>query len=123
MLVEIPNNKLKRSIENDSERQRRYGKEMAKKIQLMMGALVAAQTVGDFWPPYSPPERCHELKGELVGKFSMDLTHPYRLLFKPATTQAQLSIRDQANAESGDQKARWHSIDSIEIVGVEDTHG
>ena len=36
----------------------------------------------DFWPPNSGPERCHELKGDLAGVFSIDLKQPYRLLFR-----------------------------------------
>lgn len=105
------------------EARRRFGSEMAKKIQLRMGALVAAESLGIFWPPLSPPERCHELKGNLAGVFSMDLTHPYRLLFKPLKTPKELRGGSETKEGALDQKARWHSIDSIEIIGVEDTHG
>ena len=30
-----------------------------------------------------PPARCHELVGNRAGQFSVDLKHPFRLLFEP----------------------------------------
>jgi proteic killer suppression protein len=115
MQVQIPNKKLKRTIEDDAERVKRFGTEMAKKIRLRMGALVAAESLADFWPPSSGPERCHELKGNLAGTFSIDLKHPYRLLFKSADTSKE--------AATADEKQRWQSINSVQIVSIEDTHG
>lgn len=123
MFIAIPNKRLKRSIENDVEARKRFGPAMAKRIQLRMGALVAAESLGVFWPPLSLPERCHELKGDLAGVFSMDLTHPYRLLFKPLKSQQEFGSGSETKQGALDQKARWHSIDSIEVIGVEDTHG
>lgn len=117
MEIEIPNKKLKRAIEDDKERTKRFGADMAKKIRLRMGAIVAAGSLVDFWPPYSGPERCHELKGDLAGTFSMDLKHPYRLLFK------SLRIPEDEDKEGMDQKQRWQTIKSIEITDIEDTHG
>lgn len=121
MLVAIANKKLKRALENDKERQKRFGHEMAKKIQLRVSALSAAESLGDFWPPFSPPERCHELKAELAGYFSMDVTHPYRLLFKALDNEKNNSA--QLELELLDQKQRWKSIKSVLITGIEDTHG
>jgi plasmid maintenance system killer protein len=123
MLVQFSTRKLKRSIEDDAEARKRFGKDMAKKIRLRLGALLAAGSLGDFWPPMSPPERCHELKGDLAGTFSMDLTHPYRLLFRPMNSQQEPHDETKDEGEQSDQKARWHSIDAIEVVAVEDTHG
>jgi proteic killer suppression protein len=31
----------------------------------------------------SLPGRCHELHGDRAGELSLDLDHPYRLLFRP----------------------------------------
>lgn len=115
MQVQISNKKLKRTIEDDAERTKRFGAEMARKIQLRMGALVAAESLAVFWPPNSGPERCHELKGGLAGIFSMDLKHPYRLLFWP--------VEAPNNAGAEDEKQRWQAIEAIEIKSIEDTHG
>lgn len=106
--------KLKRDIEDDARRQKRFGTEMANKIKLRMTALSAAESLEEFWPPYSGPERCHELKGDLAGFFSMDLKHPYRLLFIPGSL---------TETEFENEKQRWQSIKSIEITSIEDTHG
>lgn len=56
---------------------------------------------------------CHELKGNLVGIFSMDVKQPYRLLFEP------IDPPDGAV----DEKQKWRAIRSIKITGIEDTHG
>lgn len=114
MEIEVPDRKLKRALEDDRERIKRFGADMAKKIRARLGALKAAESLGDFWLPASGPERCHELKADLDGLFSMDLKQPYRLLFKP--------VRDEREKDT-DEKQRWLSIKIIEIVGIEDTHG
>jgi plasmid maintenance system killer protein len=116
MEVAIPNNRLRRDIEEDAARTKRFGKDMAHKIALRMAALEAAESLADFWPPHSGPERVHELKkGDLLGTFSIDLKHPFRLLFSADNVQKKKSGEDE--------KKRWESIKSIEIISVEDTHG
>lgn len=114
MYIEFLNNKLKRHIESESVRKKQFGAEMSKKIKLRIDALAAAESLADFWPPYSIPERCHELKGRKKGIFSMDVKHPYRLLFKP--------IKDKLPDDISDKYQIWQNIDEIIIVGIEDTH-
>lgn len=109
----IPDKKLKKALENDAERRKRFGSEMAKKLKIRLDSLAAAESLADFWPPASGPERCHELKGDKKGKFSVDVKQPYRLLF---TAEPDREAFD-------DERERWAAIKSIEIVGVEDTHG
>jgi len=36
------------------------------------------------------PGRCHELHGNLDGVLSLDLEHPYRLLFEPTEPPPRL---------------------------------
>ena len=109
----ISDKKLRRAIEDDTV-SGRYGTAMAKKIKLRLAALQAAESLGDFWPPNSGPERCHELIGNRAGTFSVDLKQPYRLLFKP--------IEATPPIDRSDEKERWDSITSIEILAIEDTH-
>ncbi|MCL7169021.1 hypothetical protein MWK01_26915, partial [Escherichia coli] len=73
----------KAALESEAACQKQYGRDMMKKIMLRLSELRAAVSLADFWPPMSGPERCHELKGELAGTFSIDLKQPYRLLFVP----------------------------------------
>jgi plasmid maintenance system killer protein len=114
MEVEIPDKKLKRALEDDRECNRRYGTQMAKKIRLRMEALRAAESLFDFWPPLEGPERCHELKADRKGTFSMDVKQPYRLLFRPTDELKQASFPDE--------KDRWRAIKAVTILGIEDTH-
>lgn len=107
--------KLKAALESEAECKKQYGSAMTKKIMLRVAELRAAISLADFWPPMSGPERCHELKGDLAGTFSIDVKQPYRLLFKP--------IEENPPEDRSDERARWASIRKIEIVGIEDTHG
>jgi proteic killer suppression protein len=116
MKIHIANKKLKRALEEDSECKKRFGAEMAKKIRLRMTVLAAAESLADFWPPASGPERCHELQGGLAGTFSVDVRQPYRLLFRPRS-------QDSTNTPPEKGKEWWLTIQEIEILGIEDTHG
>src|SRR5438874_5088984 len=113
MEVFISDKKLCRAIE-DGSLSGRYGAQMAKKIMLRLEALRAADSLADFWPPNSGPERCHELIGDLAGVFSVDVKQPYRLLFKP--------IEEEPPNDRSDEKKRWESITSIDIYALENTH-
>ena len=61
-----------------------------------------------------PSPRCHELKGNLKGKLSIDLYHPYRLIFEPA---------DDPIPQKEDGGLDWTRVTSVKIIGVKDTHG
>lgn len=113
MELVIPDKKLKKALENDAERRKRFGPEMATKIKIRINNLAAAECLADFWPPKSGPERCHELQGGMKGKFSVDVKQPYRLLF---------TVQEEREAFE-EERERWAAIKRIEIVGVEDTHG
>jgi len=106
---------LRAALDDDAACRRRFGADMAKKFSLRIQALRAAESLADFWPPKSGPERCHELKGDLGGTFSIDLKQPYRLLFS--------AIEAEESADRSDEQERWKSITAIELLTIEDTHG
>ncbi len=60
------------------------------------------------------PGRCHELIGNRAGQLSLDLDHPYRLIFEPA---------DEPIPQKDDGGLDWTMVTSVVIIGVEDTHG
>lgn len=91
-----------------------HGAQRAKKIMVVMAALRAAPNMGLFGPPYSPPHRCHELRGNKKGCLSLDLDGPYRLLIQPMNDP--LPTLDAGGLD-------WNGITAIKILGVEDTHG
>lgn len=113
MDIYVSDKNLRNALENESAC-KRHGIDMTKKIMLRLSALRAAESLADFWPPKSGPERCHELKGELAGTFSVDLKQPYRLLFRPYGAMLP--------PDRSDEQERWKSITAIDIFGIEDTH-
>ena len=84
---------------------------MARKLQQRMMELSAAPCLDDI--SKLPPPRCHPLKGKRTGQFSVDLVHPYRLLFISANNP------EPKTKDGGLDLAK---IDSIEIVDIVDTH-
>lgn len=115
MDVYVLDRKLRKAIEDGAHMRRKYGLPMTKKLKQRITSLQAADSLADFWPPKSGPERCHELKGKLRGTFSVDLMHPYRLLIRPSHSDEILGRHKE--------HSRWESIRSIDIVEIRDTHG
>lgn len=60
------------------------------------------------------PGRLHELVGDRKGELSLDVKHPYRLLFKPA---------DDPPPTKPDGGLDWSLITAVTIIAIEDTHG
>jgi proteic killer suppression protein len=91
-----------------------YGAQRIRKLKIVLTSLRAAPNLGIFYPPYSPPHRCHELTGNFKGQISMDLDHPYRLLFEVANDP--IPTRTTGGLD-------WDNVTHIKITGVENTHG
>ena len=87
-----------------------HGTIRARKIRQRLDELVAAENLDAM---KSLPGRCHELKKNRRGQLSLDLDHPWRLIFVPA---------DQPPALKTDSGIDWNNVRMIEIIGVEDTH-
>ncbi len=114
MIITFATRKLQKQLNEGKAMIKVHGPKRAKKLMIVMVSLRAVPNLGVFAPPYSPPNRCHELTGNLKGVLSVDLDHPYRLLFKPIN--APLPMRDEGGLD-------WSNVTEIEIQGVEDTHG
>ncbi len=91
--------------------QKELGDTMARKLQQRLMELSAADTLADI--SHLPPPRCHELTGNRAGQFSVDLVHPYRLLFIPA--DEPLPVLDGGGVDRS-------RVTEIEIVAIADTH-
>ncbi len=105
-----------KSFNRGTALEKEHGTLRAKKIRIRMTELRAAECLKDFWPPKSPPTRCHELNlGKRRGKyhFSVDLDHPYRLIFIP--DYDVMPILEDGGLD-------WSQITAIKILGIEDTH-
>lgn len=84
---------------------------MARKLQQRLMELHAAESLAEI--SHLPPPRCHELSGSKAGQFSIDLVHPYRLLFIPADDPVPLDDDGGIDREQ---------VTEIEIIEIEDTH-
>lgn len=111
MVVYFHTLKLQKSCCTEREAVRTYGAPLARKLMQRLQELDAADTLADIGRV--PPPRCHELKGELAGQLSVDLQHPYRLLFIPANDPVP---------RLADGGLDWNRVTEIEIIGVVDTH-
>jgi len=84
---------------------------MTRKLQQRLMELKAAPCLDDI--SKVPPPRCHPLSGDRDGQLSVDLEHPYRLLFIPANDPIPLTQ---------DGGLDWTKVTEIEIVEITDTH-
>lgn len=114
MEITFATKKLMKQLNESKTMVRVHGPQTAKRLQIILASLRAAPSLGIFAPPYSPPHRCHELTGNLKGVLSLDLVHPFRLLFKPLNNP--LPEREEGGLD-------WSKVTIIEIQRVEDTHG
>ena len=83
----------------------------ANKIRQRLDDLRAADTLFDM---KFLGGRCHELKGDRSGELSLDLDHPYRLIFIP---------NNNPTPNLPDGGLDWKQITSVLIIDIEDTHG
>lgn len=114
MDISFKNNKTEKDFNEGKQLEKKHGTKRAKKIRIRMTELRAALNLMDFWPPKSGPSRCHELtEGKRSGQLSVDLDHPYRLIFVP--DHDPVPKRDNGGLD-------WSRVSAIRILGVEDTH-
>ena len=92
---------------------RRFGDRQAKKIMQRLEVLRAASCLADIGIRGMPPYRCHELFGDRAGELSIDVVHPYRLIFGP-------DYDPVPRTENGELD--WKRITAIKIFEVVDTH-
>ena len=90
---------------------RALGANKAARLSQRLFELQAVESLQEL--SHLPPTRCHELTGKEAGQFSVDLEHPYRLLFVPADNPVPL-IDDGGIDRS--------KVRAIEIIDIKDTH-
>lgn len=114
MDISFRNRKREKEFNEGTQLEKVHGTRRAGKIRLRMAEFRAAASLMDFWPPKSGPGRCHELtQGKRKGQLSVDLDHPYRLIFTPA--HDPVPTREDGGLD-------WSQVSAITILGVEDTH-
>jgi len=111
MVILFETTKLEKECNKEKLLVKTFGDRRAKLLKRRLSEFAAATVLQDL--RNLPQARCHELKGNLKGCLSVDLDHPYRLIFKPA--------HDPAPKKS-DGGLDWEKVSEIRIIGVEDTH-
>jgi len=109
--ISFPSAKLAKSFNDARQLTKRYGAQRAQKMRRRLDDLAAAKCLDDM---RTLPGRCHELRGDRAGTFSIDLDGPYRLLFEPADDPVPLKV---------DGGIEWKLVEKIMILEVEDYHG
>jgi proteic killer suppression protein len=111
MKIYFKTRKLQKSCSQEREMRRMFGARNAAKLAQRLFELQAAESLQDI--SHHPPARCHELTGKQAGQFSVDLEHPYRLLFVPAENPVPRL------KEGGIDRSR---VKDIVIINIKDTH-
>lgn len=110
MTVYFKTKKLQKQCSEMREMVRAYGPAMADRLSQRLAELQAADSLSVI--SHLPPPRCHELVNR-KGVFSVDLVHPYRLLFIPADDPTP--VRD-------DGGIKLDLVVEVEVIAIEDTH-
>lgn len=111
MDLRYSSSKLQKICNSDANMKAKYGPQMAKKMQQRLMELKAADTLAQI--SRVPPPRCHEHTGNNRGKLTVDLVHPYRLVFQPNHNPVPVKV---------DGGLDWEKVTSIVVLGVEDPH-
>ncbi len=100
------------TICNDSkEAVKKLGTDQARVLRRRLDFMRAAANLSEI--PHTKPFRRHELQGKWKGIFSIDVKHPYRILFKPA---------NQPLPKKDDGGIDLKETTIVMILGIEDTH-
>ena len=91
-----------------------FGKKQAQKLQQRLMELKAATNLDEI--SKVPPPRCHELSANRKGQISVDLDHPYRLIFIPANDPVPVK------PDGGPDWAAVAAVTAVEILEIADTH-
>jgi len=111
MHITFKTRKLQKICSIKAESQKHLGTKCGRKLQQRMMELKAASSLAEI--SHLPPARCHELAGNRASQLSVDLEHPFRLLFIVANSP-------YPERESGGLE--WEGVTDIEIIDITDTH-
>lgn len=114
MDITFATKKLRKELNEEKAMVKAHGPIRAKKLKVVLAMMRAAPNLGMFAPPMSPPHRCHELTGNRLGQLTVDLDHPYRLVFEPNHNPRPIRLEGGLD---------WKQVTAIKIIEIEDTHG
>ncbi len=89
MEIEYQNRSIEKVCTNASVAEKKYGSEMAEKIQMRIDQINASPSI-EYLIQYHIG-RCHPLHHNRKNQFAMDLVHPMRLVFEKQGTDIQIA--------------------------------
>lgn len=110
MNIVFKDNRFEKECNNQRLLEKQHGTDRAKRIRRRLDDLRAANVLEDM---RNLPGRCHELLHDRSGQLSLDLDHPYRLIFEQA---------NEPIPTKPDGGLDWTKVTAVMILGVENTH-
>ena len=89
MKVEYNSRSIEKVCTNAAIAEKKYGLEMAEKIQMRIDEIKAADSVEQMIQFHVG--RCHPLKGKRKKQFAVDLIHPQRLVFEKKGNEIRIA--------------------------------
>lgn len=102
--------KLAKLCNNKRNLVKELGADRSRRLQRRLDDLLAATVLEDM---RYLPGRCHELVEDRAGQLSLDLDHPYRLIFVPANEP--IPVKSDGGMD-------WTKITAVKILGIDNTH-
>jgi len=103
--------KLEKICTQKREMVKQLGSKCAEKLSQRMFELLSAETLADLFT--LPAPRCHMLTGDRKEQFSVDLTHPLRLIF---------TVNNNPIPRLVDTGIDLSAVTEVEIIEIADTH-
>lgn len=112
MLISYKNKKLEKVLTDSKKLIKKYGDVQARLIAKRINEIKASNNLAIL--KSLPQARLHELENNRKGQLSVDVKHPYRLIFIP-------DYDDPPRKPDGGLD--WNQIDRIKILEIKNTHG
>ena len=112
MEIGFRSRRLARTFNSERNLRRTYGDRVAKVIMRRLVVLKNAKTLSNV--PTTRPERRHQLEGDRLGQYAVDLAQPKRLIFVP--DHDPLPRRPDGGIDTD-------RISAVTLVEVVDYHG
>jgi len=106
------NAKLRKACSQSVLASRKWGTEGGRKVMRRLDEMADSENMAVLTSLRQT--QCHPLKGDRRGQFSVDLAHPYRLIFEPA---------NEPLPKLPDGGLDLQRVTVVRILSVEDTHG
>lgn len=90
MQIDYKTKKLRTVCTDAKVAEKKYGQEMAEKIQMRIDQISAFDSVEMLLQFHVG--RCHRLKGDRKDQYAMDLVHPYRLVFEQVGEEIRIAM-------------------------------